>query len=324
MAFDLVGKAVKHLRLPTVDYDNTPIKVIPAQAGDINSRFFIVQLYDDRGDIDLSQYDSVTLNAVTPDEVLRGYGGEVDKEQNCVVIKIAASMMYLSGRVACDIALKGHNEDGEGTMLTSQTFYLYVASSQIDDEAIEADNSYAPLLKLLEDVRILEEELSDAEAERTAKESLREKNENTRKSQESSRVKAESSRVVAEGARVEKEVERVNNELLRSTAESNRAKAENARVSAETKRAAAENSRVTAENNRATAESNRVKTEQSRVTAENKREQDFNTAKNSCIDVTNRAETILENFDTMPCAVEVKRGEVAERVLTLSFVVLEE
>lgn len=36
MAFDLVGKAVKFLRLPTVDYLNAPIKIIPAQQNDVN------------------------------------------------------------------------------------------------------------------------------------------------------------------------------------------------------------------------------------------------------------------------------------------------
>lgn len=54
MAFNLLGKAVKNLRLPTVDYLNAPTQVIPVQQGDTNSRFFEITLYDDRGTIPLS------------------------------------------------------------------------------------------------------------------------------------------------------------------------------------------------------------------------------------------------------------------------------
>lgn len=53
MQFDLLGKAVRKFRLPAVDYVNAPVVVIPAQSGDVNSRYFEVTLYDDRGNIDL-------------------------------------------------------------------------------------------------------------------------------------------------------------------------------------------------------------------------------------------------------------------------------
>lgn len=48
MSFNLVGKAVKKLRLPTVDYLNAPTQVIPVQQGDTNSRFFEITIYDDK------------------------------------------------------------------------------------------------------------------------------------------------------------------------------------------------------------------------------------------------------------------------------------
>ena len=48
MSFSLIGKAVKVLKLPTVDYLNSPTKLIPVQQGDIQSRYFNIILYDDR------------------------------------------------------------------------------------------------------------------------------------------------------------------------------------------------------------------------------------------------------------------------------------
>ena len=50
MSFNLVGKAVKKLRLPTVDYLNAPTQVIPVQQGDTNSRFFEITIYDDKNE----------------------------------------------------------------------------------------------------------------------------------------------------------------------------------------------------------------------------------------------------------------------------------
>lgn len=61
MSFSLIGKAVKVLKLPTVDYLNSPTKLIPVQQGDIQSRYFNIILYDDRGNIDLSIYSKAQL-----------------------------------------------------------------------------------------------------------------------------------------------------------------------------------------------------------------------------------------------------------------------
>ena len=88
MAFELVGRAVKKLRLPTVNYDNAPIKVIPAQKGDVNSRYFFVELYDDRGTIDLSIYTSANLGVTMPSEEAVIYSSEIDKENNRIIVKV--------------------------------------------------------------------------------------------------------------------------------------------------------------------------------------------------------------------------------------------
>lgn len=173
MAFDLVGKAVKKLRLPTVNYDNSPIKIIPAQCGDINSRFFSVEMYDDRGDIDLSKYTTVMLNATLPDGTLQIQTGEIDQTTKTVTCKIAGSMISQSGKITCDIALQGVDSNGDGIRLTSQTFYIFAANSQSDDSAIEGDDDYGLLTQLLNEVSQVEAEIKTAEQGRVTAETQR-------------------------------------------------------------------------------------------------------------------------------------------------------
>lgn len=141
MAFDLVGKAVKKLRLSTVDYNSSPVKIIPAQSGDVNSRFFSITLFDDRGDILLAPYTKVTLNAALPDGELQMTEGEINKDKNIAICKIAGSMLSQIGKVSCDILLTGKDNNDVDTSLTSQTFYLFVSKSQSGNNMIEGDDN---------------------------------------------------------------------------------------------------------------------------------------------------------------------------------------
>lgn len=130
MAFDLTGKAVKHLRLPTVEYRGTVVKLVPAQTGDINSRFFRVTLYDDRGDIPLDSYSSVVLFVTLPDGTKQKCNGEFDAAHEYAICKLESSMLAQVGKVSCDIRLYGNDKNNIGTSLTSQTFYVLVSQSQ--------------------------------------------------------------------------------------------------------------------------------------------------------------------------------------------------
>ena len=281
MTFNLMGKAVKILKLPTVNYENTPVTIIPAQQGDANSRFVNISLYDDRGDISLGAYTKVVLNATLPDGSLEFTDGEIDVEKNLGICKIAGSMLQQTGKICCDITFM--NDDSENvSSLTSQTFYIFVSKSQGSDESIEGSDDYTLLEKLLKEVEELEDKVETAETARENAEESRVTAENSRVSAEQARVKAEqarvaeeSERVSAEEARVSAEQSRASAESARVTAEQSRVKAEQARASAETARESEEQKRVTAEQSRAseeqkrvTAEAGRVSAEQSRVTAE--------------------------------------------------------
>ena len=282
MAFDLVGKAVKNLRLPTVDYNNSPIKIIPAQEGDINSRFFSVTLFDDRGDIPLTPYTKATLNATLPDGELQMAEGEIDKEKNIAICKIAGSMLSQLGKVSCDILLTGKDSTNTDTSLTSQTFYLFVAKSQAGDDAIAGSDDYTLLVQLLNEVSELEDNIETAEEARVAAEQARVTAENTRASNETKRVNAENARATAETNRASAETKRASAETARAEAEAARASAEatrktneDARIAAETKRASAESTRATNETARQNAETARQTAEEARVAAEQARVDEY-------------------------------------------------
>lgn len=125
MGYSFVGKAVKKLRLPTVNYESTPIKVVPAQQGDTGSRCLVVELYDDMGIIDVSAYTSTKLSVTLPDGTTASNTGEIDTSGKFLILDITSSMTAQAGRVACNVSVNGEN-----SCLTSQTFYLYVAQSQ--------------------------------------------------------------------------------------------------------------------------------------------------------------------------------------------------
>ena len=135
MAFDLVGKAVKKLRLPTVDYQGSQPCVIPAQQGDKNSRYLEITLYDDNGDIDINTFRrwSCKLNAKLPDGTIEYSDAEINLEKKCIICELSASMLRFIGAVECDIKL---TKNGGTDSISSKKFYIDVHESQFSNDAI--------------------------------------------------------------------------------------------------------------------------------------------------------------------------------------------
>lgn len=355
MAFDLIGKAVKILRLPTVDYESSPVIIIPAQKGDVNSRYFIVQLYDDRGNIDIKPYSVIMLNATLPDGSSQVSVGEVNKSIGTMTCKISGSMLSLNGKVTCDISVQGVDENGDDIFLTSQTFYIFVANSQNNGDAIEGDDDYSLLMQLISNVTQLESNLEKKEENRITAEALRVAAENDRKSSESARVANEEQRQSAEGERVDNESTRISNESMRVENENSRKSAEAARATAEDVRDDNESKRIESESARKTAEVSRVLTEEERVSAESERtaneiirqgaeesrvnaenlrvssetsrKTQFDETISECDAATERAQnivdTVLSTLDALPASTEIKDGKEVVAISLLSFVKLE-
>lgn len=159
MAYQLKGKAVRELRLPTVNYDNTPIKTISAQQGDANARFFSLRLFDDRGDIDLAPYSGVILYTTFSDGSIQTTAGEIDKRENVVHVTLDSSLLTEPGKVLCNVSLTGEDA-GKQIQLTSQPFYMYVTksiSSSLDGSEVKSSNEYKALEELYQKVAALQE-----------------------------------------------------------------------------------------------------------------------------------------------------------------------
>ena len=170
MAFNLVGKAVRRVRLPLVDYNAAPITIIPVQEGDVNSRYFEISLYDDNGDVDLSFYTRAILSGETPSGIsLQSQKYEIAEDGKSVIVSFGGGFTAQAGRVACNISFV--NGEGE-VMLTSQTFHVIVSESPIGKIITENEDEYNLLLSLIKelekvalcasDVDVLEEECAGA------------------------------------------------------------------------------------------------------------------------------------------------------------------
>lgn len=199
MAFDLSGKAVRQLRIPTVNYSNSPLNTAYAQTGDVNSRFFIVELYDDVGAIDLANYDKVFLNVTLPDAQVETVAGEINEKKNRVICKLPS--VSTDGSLICDISLSGVDGNGEAVYLTSQGFSVSVLKSQANDQAVEGDDDFPILVQLINEVA----QIADVEA--------------LRAEAEENRALSESERQAAEGLRKDAEKQRESSETLREQAE---------------------------------------------------------------------------------------------------------
>lgn len=338
MQFDLLGKAVRRFRLPTVDYNNAPVIIIPVQEGDVKSRYFEITLYDDHGDMDLSIYTKAMLSGSTPSGVvLTSTECQISEDHKTIIVQFSGGFTARTGRVSCDILLT--NKDNT-VALTTQRFYVIVSESQAGKIITENEEDYNELLSLLKDVGDLENQLTTAEADRVAAEDARVKAEKKRDTAEKGRATAEATRVSQEETRQSNEETRESNEQKRQTAEGARADAETARANAESARVTVEQQRVTDETARANAESTRqsneetrkqnetgrVDAETARVAAETKRESDFATAKEDCEaatqDANDAAQNVQDLLNALPCPTNKIDGSTTTAISELRFVAL--
>ena len=339
MSFSLIGKAVKVLKLPTVDYLNSPTKLIPVQQGDIQSRYFNIILYDDRGNIDLSIYSKAQLFGTVPSGLILTTKCEIAEDKKSVICQFGGGLTAQAGRIPCDIVLT--NEDST-VSLTSQTFYAIVYPSQSANIVTENDETYSELLYLINEISTLEKDIHKAEAaraeaengrveaelERTAAEALREENEERRNDAEVKRIDAEDGRKGNEESRKQAEFNREEAEGGRASAEALRADAETIRITSEDERIEAEQERIANEESREEAEAARAEAENGRVEAENNRESAFATAKSYCEEATNNAnnaaQSVTDLLDALPCPTNKVDGEAVTPIANLQFVALED
>lgn len=160
MAIDLTGKAVTTLKLPTTSYTGVPIETVYAQEGDMHSRIFRVQLYDERGAIDLSFYDTVKLSATNKNGDILVEEGEIDGRFG--VCELSNDMLAFDGRLSCNVLFIKKVENGDDVVLTSRPFYVIVSKTHGGNADITEDESYNILVYFLEEVQGLIDDIEEA------------------------------------------------------------------------------------------------------------------------------------------------------------------
>lgn len=168
MSINLSGRALKRLRLPVVNYYSSAYQVMSAQAGDVNTRYLDVVLYDDRGDIDLGAYSKVYLQVQAYDGISPQMSeGWIDTERNRAVCRLTSSMLqYTGSKMPCNIWLVGTDADDEPMSLTSQTFYVMVYEGHGGIDAEPSEDELTALQSAINDVVELEKTVGEAEANR--------------------------------------------------------------------------------------------------------------------------------------------------------------
>ena len=168
MSINLSGRALKRLSLPVVNYYSSAYQVMSAQAGDVNTRYLDVVLYDDRGDIDLSAYSKVYLQVQAYDGISPQMSeGWIDTERNRAVCRLTSSMLqYTGSKMPCNIWLVGTDADDEPMSLTSQTFYVMVYEGHGGADAEPSEDELTVLQSAINDVVELEKSVGEAEASR--------------------------------------------------------------------------------------------------------------------------------------------------------------
>lgn len=128
MAFDLVGKAVKRLRLSAVNFEMQGNIVYMSQ-GDFGARYIKASICDDCGDMHLFQYDSASLLITDPNTggvTTKALTNCIDTDLDCVVFAVPQEATSKVGRMKCQIRLVCGETSQPTAQLTTQPFYLIV------------------------------------------------------------------------------------------------------------------------------------------------------------------------------------------------------
>ena len=304
---------------------------------DKNTSNIYVQLVKKETTVDATPIENAT-NYIVEAKIVKP--GPVSKDLTGVLVNDAEAIYEfdlpndctnLSGSYKIEFWVKAKVNDRDEMITSSKAKYTVKPSILTDlDEAIEDHDDYPLFLKLMEEVKVINEtaheldttirtlqadmieannEMKTNEATRQANEAIRVTNENARKEAERTRANQEVAREQAEATREANEQQRIANENERKTAENNRVANESVRATNENERIANENARVSAENtrvaneeerqtneaNRETAEQIRRTNEEARITAENARVAEHEQMRTELNEVKAENAVLMEN-----------------------------
>ena len=130
------------------------IKSIVAKQYDNDSRFLKVRLTNEGKQINVNPTSVVTINALREDDEAKAFAGTVN-EDGTVTVPITNWMLELDGQIKCDISVI----NTEQRKLSSTAFTIQVEAATYDGGDISDDDDYDILVKLIAEVKALEDDL---------------------------------------------------------------------------------------------------------------------------------------------------------------------
>lgn len=133
-------------------YKPNTFKIIVAKQGDSKSRFLKVTIVDDNKKIDIPSNAEVIINALRSDGESKSFAGTTNTD-GTVTVPLSAWMLELCGVVVSDVSVI----DKDGRKLTTSAFNIEVEQASCDNGEISDDENFDVLIKLIEDVKELQE-----------------------------------------------------------------------------------------------------------------------------------------------------------------------
>lgn len=142
-----MAKIYQELKLDVLKANNA-IR-IQAKQNDVDSRYLKVTVTEDGKPIDMSGFTSVQINVKRDDGENEAFAGEI--AEGVVIVPIPSWALEVAGYASCDISML----NGEGEILTTLSFRLYVEKSNYKREITEDSPNYTAFEQALIDIEAL-------------------------------------------------------------------------------------------------------------------------------------------------------------------------
>lgn len=126
-------------------------QAIVAKQYDMNTRFLKVTFVDNKEKISINHSETVrvTINALRPDGLSKGFDGEIN-DDGTVTVPLHSWMLELVGTVVCDISVID-TATGDEKKLTTTSFTLFVEQAAWGGDGMTSDPQYDILIQLVND-----------------------------------------------------------------------------------------------------------------------------------------------------------------------------
>ena len=154
------NKAITHLQLYATGSQISNCVSVTAKRSDVNSRWLAITIADKQGQIHFDPGAYPVLNATHNDGSHFDRIGEIG-DDGIAYVYITSDMLSKVGRLSADVTVIGTDTDGNGYVLTTETFYIIVSETNFDGDGEEAEDAPSGLAA---EIATLKADLNDTVA----------------------------------------------------------------------------------------------------------------------------------------------------------------